>query len=203
MGFDLPSAGPQLLGSEHSSLRKLALQIATGNSHHSTFHVSCVRARKSCQVKRPTHGGSFYLEGPVGFEPTTRGLKGHCSNQLSYGPIIWAVSDYIIPVLPKKSTPSAVVETYYSMLRHCGRSYRKLRVKQYVSTPDVSGKGGYCCPRAVRGTLSAVFEARVIVSSLSNLLGFFGLTPLRPQKDKTDKRAQTDDQRLRPIQLRP
>lgn len=26
------------------------------------------------------------LEGPVGLEPTTRGLKGHCSNQLSYGP---------------------------------------------------------------------------------------------------------------------
>jgi hypothetical protein len=27
------------------------------------------------------------LEGPVGFEPTTRGLKGRCSNLLSYGPI--------------------------------------------------------------------------------------------------------------------
>lgn len=26
------------------------------------------------------------MEGPVGLEPTTRGLKGHCSNQLSYGP---------------------------------------------------------------------------------------------------------------------
>lgn len=26
------------------------------------------------------------LEGPEGFEPSTRGLRVHCSNQLSYGP---------------------------------------------------------------------------------------------------------------------
>ena len=29
----------------------------------------------------------YVLEGPVGFEPTTRGLKVHCSNLLSYGPM--------------------------------------------------------------------------------------------------------------------
>jgi hypothetical protein len=29
----------------------------------------------------------FFLEGPLGFEPRTRGLKVPCSNQLSYGPI--------------------------------------------------------------------------------------------------------------------
>gem|GEM_PF-4470324 len=29
------------------------------------------------------------LEGPLGFEPRTRGLKGLCSNLLSYGPKNW------------------------------------------------------------------------------------------------------------------
>ena len=28
-----------------------------------------------------------FVEGPVGLEPTTRGLKGRCSNLLSYGPV--------------------------------------------------------------------------------------------------------------------
>ncbi len=38
-------------------------------------------------TKKDLHfGRSFFVEGPVGFEPTTRGLKGHCSNRLSYGP---------------------------------------------------------------------------------------------------------------------
>jgi hypothetical protein len=36
------------------------------------------------------------LEGPLGFEPRTRGLKGRCSNLLSYGPT--QLTDYIIPV---------------------------------------------------------------------------------------------------------
>ena len=30
---------------------------------------------------------SVFVEGPVGFEPTTPCLKGRCSNQLSYGPL--------------------------------------------------------------------------------------------------------------------
>ncbi len=42
--------------------------------------------------KKADHKGRlFYLEGLVGFEPTTRGLRGHCSNQLSYRPVILAI----------------------------------------------------------------------------------------------------------------
>lgn len=37
--------------------------------------------------KKAPEGADFTkVEGPVGFEPTTRGLKVHCSNLLSYGP---------------------------------------------------------------------------------------------------------------------
>ncbi len=36
--------------------------------------------------KAPEEANFTNMEGPVGLEPTTRGLKGHCSNLLSYGP---------------------------------------------------------------------------------------------------------------------
>ena len=38
-------------------------------------------------VKTRPQGSGFYMEGPVGLEPTTPCLKGRCSNQLSYGPL--------------------------------------------------------------------------------------------------------------------
>jgi hypothetical protein len=39
-------------------------------------------------MKKPHAWWGLFMEGPVGFEPTTRGLKGRCSNLLSYGPAI-------------------------------------------------------------------------------------------------------------------
>ena len=42
--------------------------------------------------KRLPEGKRFFLEGPVGLEPTTPCLKGRCSNQLSYGPAtLWSI----------------------------------------------------------------------------------------------------------------
>lgn len=45
---------------------------------------------------------TFSMEGPVGFEPTTRGLKGHCSNQLSYGPAFASIIRLYYPCFGKK-----------------------------------------------------------------------------------------------------
>jgi hypothetical protein len=44
------------------------------------------------------------VEGPPGLEPGTRGLKGLCSNQLSYGPAFAGkITPYIICYLPEMS----------------------------------------------------------------------------------------------------
>lgn len=42
------------------------------------------------------------MEGPLGFEPRTRGLKGHCSNQLSYGPTAAIANRLYYPDFGKK-----------------------------------------------------------------------------------------------------
>lgn len=59
-------------------------------------------------MKKTDHVKSvLFMEGPVGLEPTTRGLKGRCSNQLSYGPVYMYTGNltpYIICFLTKKST---------------------------------------------------------------------------------------------------
>ena len=53
------------------------------------------------------------VEGPVGLEPTTRSLKGYCSNRLSYGPAFAGeLTPYIICYLPKKSNVSSVLWHY-------------------------------------------------------------------------------------------
>lgn len=47
--------------------------------------------------KKPHSYGTLCLEGPVGLEPTTPCLKGRCSNQLSYGPLLF--NNYFIDIL--------------------------------------------------------------------------------------------------------
>ena len=45
--------------------------------------------------KAPEEADFSTLEGPVGLEPTTPCLKGRCSNQLSYGPVIFSLTESI------------------------------------------------------------------------------------------------------------
>jgi hypothetical protein len=52
----------------------------------------------------PTGVCKVEMEGPVGFEPTTRGLKGRCSNLLSYGPINMGVCHIILSLLERKKS---------------------------------------------------------------------------------------------------
>ncbi len=80
-------------------------------------------------TKKAPEGADFTnMEGPVGFEPTTRGLKGRCSNLLSYGPssgardkpdgllfslfeqsaIYGGITPYIIDIFGEKSTVRTV-----------------------------------------------------------------------------------------------
>ena len=57
--------------------------------------IKCLQKHKkgANQRKDTSTGDAFpnyeFMEGPLGLEPRTRGLKGHCSNRLSYGPMLW------------------------------------------------------------------------------------------------------------------
>jgi hypothetical protein len=62
----------------------------------------------------------------VGFEPTTRGLKGHCSNLLSYGPAISGQENnflYYLYFLKIIKVSNFIATTNADYRAHCNTGY--------------------------------------------------------------------------------
>ena len=89
-----------------------ALQGAVTNDRTSFVSPTSLTKQNSLRT-----GRQFYLEGPVGLEPTTPCLKGRCSNRLSYGPKL-EINSLHYRYLQRKVNPLTGESLAAEMLMH-------------------------------------------------------------------------------------